>query len=121
MRIKHSTVPSPPSATGSAATSQSGKTAGITSLAISPISTLDSDPLKESFGEMVDAVYARRGETAVLEMAAAAGLPLVKGQPDPSRATSFGVGQMQRPHSREKLPELPPWQSRQSLRWTATP
>lgn len=48
------------------------------------------------FGEMVDAVYARRGETAVLEMAAAAGLPLVKGQPDPSRATSFGVGQMLR-------------------------
>ena len=33
------------------------------------------------FGEWVDAAYGRMGETAVIEMAAAAGLPLAAGRP----------------------------------------
>ncbi|MDR3120335.1 MAG: glycerate kinase [Clostridiales bacterium] len=34
------------------------------------------------------------GKTAVVEMAACAGLPLVEGRPDPTRTTTFGVGQL---------------------------
>ncbi len=34
------------------------------------------------------------GETAVVEMAACSGLPLVEGHPDPLHATTFGVGEL---------------------------
>ncbi|MCL2060040.1 MAG: glycerate kinase [Oscillospiraceae bacterium] len=48
------------------------------------------------FGEEMDAFYALidGGETAVVEMAACAGLPLVEGRPDPTRTTTYGVGQL---------------------------
>lgn len=46
------------------------------------------------FGEPVRAAYARKGSLAVIEMAAAAGLPLVGGHGDPSTATTYGVGQL---------------------------
>lgn len=34
------------------------------------------------------------GKTAIIEMAAAAGLPMVSGREDPSRTTTFGVGEL---------------------------
>ena len=46
-------------------------------------------------GEPVTAHYGRLEEsTAVIEMAAAAGLPLVEGRPDPARTTTYGVGEL---------------------------
>ena len=46
------------------------------------------------FGEPVQACYARMGETAVVEMAQAAGLPMVEGRANPALTTTFGVGQL---------------------------
>lgn len=43
----------------------------------------------QSFYGLID-----NGKTAVVEMAAAAGLPLVEGRQDPSRTTTYGVGQL---------------------------
>ncbi|MCE5188298.1 MAG: glycerate kinase [Eubacteriales bacterium] len=40
--------------------------------------------------------YGRFGETAIVEMAAAAGLPLVGDEKDPARATTYGVGELMR-------------------------
>ena len=46
-------------------------------------------------GEKMDAVYGILPDgTAVMEMAACAGLPLVKGEKDPLSATTYGVGEM---------------------------
>jgi glycerate 2-kinase len=46
-------------------------------------------------GEAVTADYAMRGQTAVIEMAAASGLQLLPGrEPAPLTATSFGTGQL---------------------------
>ena len=46
------------------------------------------------YGEPVEAVYARKGALAVVEMASAAGLPMVGDRKDPSRTTTYGVGQI---------------------------
>lgn len=46
------------------------------------------------FGERIRAVYARREDTAVVEMASAAGLPMAGERKDPSRATTYGVGEI---------------------------
>jgi glycerate 2-kinase len=43
----------------------------------------------EAFYGLID-----HGKTAVIEMAACAGLPLVENNPDPSRTTTYGVGQL---------------------------
>ena len=48
------------------------------------------------FGEPVQAAYARKGEQAIIEMAAAAGLPLAGTRGDPERTTTYGVGQLLR-------------------------
>ncbi len=53
-------------------------------------------PAAGPFGEPLLAAYARREEQAVIEMAAAAGLPLVGNHGDPRRTTTYGVGQMLR-------------------------
>lgn len=45
-------------------------------------------------GAPVDAFYGRIGNTAIIEMAAAAGLPLIPGQLDPEGATTYGVGEL---------------------------
>lgn len=52
--------------------------------------------VKGPFGEDMDAYYALidGGGTAVIEMAACAGLPLVEGRADPRAATTYGVGQL---------------------------
>ena len=42
----------------------------------------------------IEACYAQIGATAVIEMAAAAGLPLAAPRPDPSRTTTYGVGEL---------------------------
>jgi glycerate 2-kinase len=47
------------------------------------------------YGERVDAAYLRLdGERAVVEMAAAAGLPMVGERKDPSATTTYGVGEL---------------------------
>lgn len=53
-------------------------------------------PVTGPWGESVSAAYARIGDTAVVEMAAAAGLPMVGDRLDPSRTTTYGVGQLLR-------------------------
>jgi glycerate kinase len=55
-----------------------------------------SVPVTGPFGEPLEAAYARKGTLAVLEMAAAAGLPLVGDRGDPERTTTYGVGQLVR-------------------------
>ncbi|SDM56209.1 glycerate kinase [Acetanaerobacterium elongatum] len=47
------------------------------------------------FNDM-DAFYGiiNNGKTAIIEMAACAGLPLVEGNPDPKKTTTYGVGQL---------------------------
>lgn len=47
-------------------------------------------------GDEVTAFYGVTGDMAVIEMAAAAGLPLVANNPQPLRATTYGVGQLVR-------------------------
>lgn len=44
--------------------------------------------------EPVESFYGRFGDTAVIEMAAAAGLPMVGERKDPSRTTTYGVGEL---------------------------
>ena len=48
------------------------------------------------FGEPVEAFYGvlGAGRTAVIEMAACAGLPLAEGRLNPERATTYGVGEL---------------------------
>ena len=48
------------------------------------------------FGELVEAFYGILGDgrTAVIEMAACAGLPLAEGRLNPERATTYGVGEL---------------------------
>lgn len=46
------------------------------------------------YGEEITAVYARKGVLAVIEMASAAGLPMVAERKDPSATTTYGVGQL---------------------------
>lgn len=48
------------------------------------------------FGEPVHTFYVRKGNTAVIEMAKAAGLPMAEGRLDPMIATTYGVGEMMR-------------------------
>lgn len=46
------------------------------------------------WGECVTADYAVHGDTAFVEMAQAAGLPMVGERKDPSRTTTYGVGEI---------------------------
>ena len=45
-------------------------------------------------GEVLTACYGRKGPLAIVEMAAAAGLPLVGEIRDPEKTTTFGVGEL---------------------------
>jgi len=49
-----------------------------------------SDP----WGKEISAFYAKAGSRGIIEMAAAAGLPLVNGRKDPTLTTTFGVGEL---------------------------
>jgi len=44
----------------------------------------------------VESFYGRFGDTAIIEMAAAAGLPMVGDDKDPTRTTTYGVGELMR-------------------------
>lgn len=44
----------------------------------------------------VESFYGRFGDTAIIEMAAAAGLPMVGDDKDPTRTTTYGVGELVR-------------------------
>ncbi len=46
------------------------------------------------FGEPVSCYYARYQNTAIIEMAQTAGLPLVEGQMNPAKTTTYGTGEM---------------------------
>ena len=50
--------------------------------------------VKGPWGEPVEAVYARIGDVAVVEMAAAAGLPMAAPKLNPALTTTYGVGQL---------------------------
>lgn len=51
-------------------------------------------PVQGPLGETVEGFYGRLGETAFIEMAAAAGLPLMGEELAPERASTYGVGQL---------------------------
>lgn len=53
-----------------------------------------SVPVRGPYGETVSAVYARKGTLAIVEMAAAAGLPMVGTRKNPEQTTTYGVGQL---------------------------
>lgn len=46
------------------------------------------------YGEAVQAVYARKGSKAIVEMSSAAGLPLAGTLLNPAKTTTYGVGQI---------------------------
>lgn len=46
------------------------------------------------YHEPIKAAYAKSGKTAVIEMAAAAGLPAVGDRKDPTKTTTYGVGEL---------------------------
>lgn len=51
-------------------------------------------PVCGPFGEPVEAVYGRKGDRAIIEMSAAAGLPLVGEKGNPERTGTYGAGQL---------------------------
>lgn len=59
-------------------------------LSARPVTAVVSGP----YGEPVEAVYCRAGDRAVIEMAAAAGLPLAGEDRRPEKATTYGVGEL---------------------------
>ena len=50
--------------------------------------------VKGPFLEEIDSFYGRFGDLAVVEMAAAAGLPMVEDRKDPTRTSTYGVGEL---------------------------
>ncbi|MDL2232418.1 glycerate kinase [Ruminococcaceae bacterium OttesenSCG-928-L11] len=60
------------------------------------------------FGEELDSFYGLvdQGQTAVIEMAASAGLPLVEDRLDPLRASTYGVGQLMLDAARRGVKKL---------------
>lgn len=62
------------------------------------VRALDAEPVSiqvsGAYGEKIEAQYARMGDAAIIEMAAAAGLPSVGERKDPSATTTFGVGEI---------------------------
>ena len=64
----------------------------LDSIGASPVTVRVQGP----YGETVDAVYARKGNRAIIEMASAAGLPMVGSNLDPERTTTNGVGMLLR-------------------------
>jgi glycerate kinase len=58
------------------------------------------------YGEPLTGYYARQGQTAIIEMAQTAGLPLVEQHPNPAVTTTFGTGQMIRQAIRQGCTEI---------------
>lgn len=53
-----------------------------------------SVPVTGPYGERISATYARKEKLAIIEMAAAAGLPMVGEKKNPETTTTYGVGQL---------------------------
>lgn len=53
-----------------------------------------SVPVTGPYGEPISATYARKERLAIIEMAAAAGLPMVGENKNPETTTTYGVGQL---------------------------
>ena len=49
--------------------------------------------VRDPYGDSVEALYARKDNLAIIEMASAAGLPMVGSRLDPSATTTYGVGE----------------------------
>lgn len=62
----------------------------IEAIQASPVEVTVSGP----YGEPVQAIYGRKGACAIIEMAAAAGLPMVGQRKNPGETTTYGVGQL---------------------------
>ncbi len=62
----------------------------VEAIGVQPVTAAVTGP----YGEPVQAVYGRRGERAIIEMAAAAGLPMVGERRNPGETTTYGVGQL---------------------------
>ena len=62
----------------------------IEAIGAEPVTVEVSGPWKER----VKAVYARKGNCAIVEMSGAAGLPMVGERKDPSKTTTYGVGEI---------------------------
>ena len=59
------------------------------------------------YGEKIEAEYGiLGGDTAVIEMSACAGLPLVEGKKNPSLTTTFGVGEWMLEAAKRAAPSL---------------
>lgn len=61
-----------------------------TAIGAQPVTVSVTGPL----GRSVQATYARKDKLAIVEMAAAAGLPMMGGNGDPARPTTYGVGEL---------------------------
>ena len=61
-----------------------------TAIGAQPVTVSVTGPL----GRSVQATYARKDKLAIVEMAAAAGLPMMGGNGDPAQTTTYGVGEM---------------------------
>jgi len=62
----------------------------IDAIGAEPVTVVISGP----WGERTEAVYARKGSRAIIEMASAAGLPMAGDRKDPSATTTYGVGEL---------------------------
>lgn len=62
----------------------------IEAIGATPVTVVVGGP----YGDAVEAVYARQGKRAIVEMASAAGLPMVGENRNPERTTTFGVGSL---------------------------
>ena len=62
----------------------------VQALQAQPVTVEVSGP----YGEAVQAIYCRSGRRAVIEMSAAAGLPMVEGRLNPEKTTTQGVGEL---------------------------
>ena len=70
----------------------------IEAIGAKPVEVSVSGPYRED----ITAVYARKEKLAVIEMASAAGLPMVKDRMNPGQTTTYGVGELIR-HGVEHL------------------
>ncbi|MCM1168870.1 MAG: glycerate kinase [Bacteroides sp.] len=50
--------------------------------------------VQDPYGKPVQAAWGKMGDTAVIETASCAGLPLVADHPDPGKTSTFGVGRL---------------------------
>lgn len=62
----------------------------IEAIGAKPVEVSVSGPYREN----ITAVYARKEKLAVIEMASAAGLPMVKDRMNPGQTTTYGVGEL---------------------------